>query len=81
MSSPASGRNTGMEEAAPTATMFCSVCEATCPRLSPAMMASAFFPAGDALGDSQHHAAVEQQAIAFRRGADDLPLNRLERHQ
>ena len=41
LSSPASGRNSGMGEAAPTATIFCSVCEATCPRLSPVTMASA----------------------------------------
>ena len=39
------------------------------------------FPARDALGDSQHHAAIEQQAIAFRRAAHDLPLDRFKRHQ
>ena len=81
LSSPASGRKTGMEDAAPTATMFCSVCEATWPRLSPAMMARARSRARDALGDSQHHAAIEQQAVAFRRGARNLPLNRFERNQ
>jgi hypothetical protein len=37
-------------------------------------------PPRHALGDAQHHAPVEQQAIAFRRGARDLPLNWLERH-
>ena len=41
LSEPMSGRNTGSETASFVARMLSSVCEATCPRLSPVTMAFA----------------------------------------
>ncbi len=37
--------------------------------------------ARDALGDAQHHAAIEQDAEFLRRARHNFPLDGLERHQ
>ena len=59
LSAPISGRNTGIRAAASTATRFRSVCDATCPRLSPVSSASARSRRAISSADAQHHSPVE----------------------
>ena len=79
LSMPTSGRSTSVDVAAAIVCMFSSVCDETCPRLSP--VTSDARPAlPERLGDPQHHPTIEHDAMAARHARHDLALDLAERH-
>ena len=79
LSTPISGRSTGSVATSSTQAMFSSVCEATCPRLSPVTSALRPSRLGDDGRDPHHQPPVEHDAELRRRRHHDLLLRVADR--
>ena len=65
---------------ASTATILRSVCDATCPKAVAGDEGEGMVASRENISDSQHHAAVKQDAAALRRVTHDFALDGLERN-
>ena len=81
LSSPASGRKTGIGEAAPTATMFCRRLRSHLSQAIARYDRLGMVSPRNSLRNPQHHAPIQQKPILLGRAAHNLALNRFERDQ